>query len=55
MTGSLTVNDAFLAPITGIAEASKHAYPCPEISDPAWVRIGIQRVLEEVPSGRGFL
>ena len=52
---SLTVNDAFLAPIAGIAEASKHAYPCPEISDPAWVRIGIQRVLEEVPSGRGFL
>ena len=52
---SLTVNDAFLAPIAGLAESSKHAYPCPEISDPAWVRIGIQRVLEEVPSGRGFL
>lgn len=52
---SLTVNDAFFAPIAGLAEASKHAYPCPEISDPAWVRIGIQRVLEEVPSGRGFL
>lgn len=51
----LTVNDAFFAPIAGLAEASKHTYPCPEISDSAWVRIGIQRVLEDVPSGRGFL
>lgn len=49
------MNDAFLAPIAGLAEASKHSYPCPEISDAAWVRLGIQRVLEEVPSGRGFL
>jgi len=52
---SLTVNEAFFAPIAGLAEASKHTYPCPEISDPAWVRIGIQRVREEVPGGRGFL
>ena len=52
---SLTVNEAFFAPIAGLAEASKHAYPCPEISDSAWIRLGIQRVLEEVPSGRGFL
>ena len=51
----ITVSDAFFAPIAGLAEASKHAYPCPEISDADWVRIGIQRVLEEVPSGRGFL
>ena len=50
-----TVNEAFFAPIAGLAESSKHTYPCPEISDAAWVRIGIQRVLEEVPSGRGFL
>ena len=54
-TAALTVNEAFLAPIAGLAEASKHTYPCPEISDAAWVRLGIQRVLEEVPSGRGFL
>ena len=52
---ALTVNDGFLAPIAGLFEASQHAYPCHEISDPAWVRMGIQRVLEEVPSGRGFL
>ena len=51
----ITVNEAFFAPIAGLAEASKNTYPCPEIPDAAWVRIGIQRVLEEVPSGRGFL
>lgn len=52
---SITVNDAFFAPIAGLAEASQHAYPCPEISDADWVQLGIQRVLEEVSSGRGFL
>lgn len=51
----LTVNDAFFAPITGLAEASPNTRPCPELSDSEWIRIGIQRVLEDVPSGRGFL
>jgi hypothetical protein len=51
----ITVNDAFFAPITGLAEASEHTRPCPEVPDSEWVRIGIQRVLEDVPSGRAFL
>ncbi len=51
----ITMNDAFPAPAAGLAEASKHTYPCPEISAAARVRIGIQRVLEEDPGGRGFL
>ena len=50
-----TVNDAFFAPIANLAETSQHTRPCPEISDSQWVRAGIQRVLEDVPSGRGFL
>ena len=33
----------FSPPFAGLAEAYQHAYPYPEISDPAWVRIGIQR------------
>lgn len=52
---AITVNDAFFAPIAGVAEASEHAYPCPELSDVDWVHLGIQRVLEDVLSGRGFL
>ncbi|MDO8348689.1 MAG: hypothetical protein Q7T30_00515 [Planctomycetota bacterium] len=49
------MNDAFFAPIANLAETSRHARPCPEISDSQWVLAGIQRVLEDVPSGRAFL
>jgi hypothetical protein len=49
------VNDAFFAPIANLAETSRHSRPCPEISDSQWVLAGIQRVLEDVPSGRAFL
>lgn len=52
---SSSVNDAFFAPIANLAENSRHARPCPEISDTQWVVAGIQRVLEDVPSGRAFL
>lgn len=52
---SPTVNDTFFIPITGHAERSKHTYPCPAFSDDQWIRVGIQRVLEDVPSGRAFL
>jgi hypothetical protein len=52
---SSSVNDAFFAPIANLAETSRHARPCPEISDAQWIRAGIQRVLEDVPSGRAFL
>lgn len=49
------MNDAFFAPLSGLAEASPHTRACPELPDAEWVHIGVQRVLEEVPSGRGFL
>ena len=52
---SITVNEAFFQPILGLAEASKHTRPCPELCDDLWIRAGILRVLEEVASGRGFL
>jgi hypothetical protein len=52
---TVTVTEAFFQPLVGLAEASKHTRPCPELSDELWVRAGILRVLEEVPSGRGFL
>src|SRR5579872_3417872 len=49
------VNDAFFQPVAGLAAASAAARPCPELSDENWIRLGLQRVLESSPSGRGFL
>jgi hypothetical protein len=54
-TNNPNVNDAFFQPIHGLAAASPHARPCPEYSDDQWLRVGIQRVLEPVPSGRALL
>ncbi|MHB9009993.1 MAG: hypothetical protein ACYDC1_24035, partial [Limisphaerales bacterium] len=54
-SSSITVNDAFFQPIAGLAQASPHTRPCPEISDDLWIRTGILRVLEESSSGRAFL
>lgn len=52
---SLRVNDAFFQPLTGLVATSPHVYQCPEFSDADWLRLGIQRVLERVESGRAFL
>jgi hypothetical protein len=54
-TDALRVNDAFFQPLTGLVATSPHARPCPEFSDADWLRLGIQRVLERVESGRAFL
>lgn len=50
-----SVNDLFFAPITPLVLNSPAARACPEFSDLDFVRMGIQRVLEASPSGRGFL
>ena len=52
---STGVNDAFFQPLDGLVATSPHLYPCPEYSDEDWLRLGIQRVLERVESGRAFL
>lgn len=49
------VTDAFFQPLAGLAAASPAARTCPELSDENWLRLGLQRVLESSPSGRGFL
>jgi len=54
-TDCLRVNDAFFQPLTGLVASSPHARPCPEFADEDWLRLGIQRVLERVESGRAFL
>lgn len=50
-----TVNTAFFQPLQGLAGASPHARLCPEFSDDACLRLGVQRVLESSESGRAFL
>ena len=55
-TNSLkTVDQVFFQPLTGLAAASAHARPCPEFPDADFLLLGVQRVLECSPSGRGFL
>ena len=45
----------FFTPIAGIAASCPSARSCPELSDDAWLRVGITRTLEDEPSGRAFL
>ena len=49
------VNDAFLQPLTGLVAASAQHRPQLDFTDEHWLRLGLQRVLESVPSGRAFL
>lgn len=52
---SITVDSAFFTPLTALVPESQHTRPCPELPDLDFVRLGIHRVLESSPSGRGFL
>jgi len=50
-----TVYHHFAAPALRLVAACPAFRVCPELSDPAWVAIGLQRALYESPTGRGFL
>lgn len=50
-----TVNDTFFQPLQGLAAQSDHGRPCSELEDEQYLRMGVQRVLEASPSGRGFV
>lgn len=50
-----TVDALFFQPLEGLAAASPHSRSCPEFPDQDFLRLGVQRVLETSPSGRGFL
>jgi Transposase DDE domain len=52
---SATVSDAFFAPLLAAAKGNPHARRCPSISDDEWLQLGVRRVLEQEPSGRGFV
>ncbi len=49
------VADAFFLPLLGLAAQSPNHHPCPEFSDEDFLHLGVQRVLEQSESGRGFL
>ena len=50
-----TVDQLFFQPLTGLVALSPRTRECPGVSDEAWLRSGIQRVIEPALSGRGFL
>ena len=52
---NLTVNDLFFEPLEEILPSLHCRLPCREFPDEDWLRAGVLRVLEEVPSGRAFL
>ena len=51
----LTVSDAFFTPLLAAAQGNPWARRCPAISDDQWMTLGVRRVLEQEPSGRGFV
>lgn len=52
---STTVHERFFQPLNQALATALNRRPCPEFPDEVWIRMGIQRVLEASPSGRGFL
>ena len=52
---STSLNELFYQPLHAVFDQLEHRYPCQVPDDELWLRIGIERVLEEAPSGRGFL
>jgi hypothetical protein len=50
-----TVYNNFSAPALQLVAACPSFRVCPELSDPAWVSMGIQRALHESATGRAFL
>lgn len=51
----LPLSRRFFAPLAPIADSCRSARSCPELSDDAWLRVGITRILDDEPSGRAFL
>jgi len=49
------VRDSFFQPLAGLVSASPHSRSTLDFTDHQWLDLGIQRVLESVQSGRGFL
>lgn len=51
----INVSDSFLQALEGLHESSRNHRSCPEYPDKEFILLGVHRVLELSPSGRGFL
>lgn len=50
-----SVSNLFYQPLHEAFPSLENRYPCPELDDELWLRIGVERVLHALPSGRAFL
>ena len=50
-----SVAATFLAPLEKLLPECQALRECPAFPDEAWIRLGVERVLHELPSGRAFL
>jgi len=49
------VSDVLFSPLLAANQGNPWARRCPVMSDEAWLQLGVRRVLEQEPSGRGFV
>lgn len=52
---NLLVRDAFFEPALKLIPTLNAFRDCPQLPDAAWIHFGIDRVLQEMPSGRAYL
>ena len=45
----------FFAPLADLADSCPSTRFCPQLSDDAWLRVGITRVVDDEPNGRAFI
>lgn len=50
-----SVSAALFSPALDLLVDCQHTRHCPELPDSAWIELGLDRVLQEVPSGRAYL
>lgn len=50
-----SVSATFLSPIAELLPQCERRRDCPALSDEAWLHLGLERALHELPSGRAFL
>ena len=51
----LSFTQQFFTPILTACTDAAHRRHCPELTDEAWLQLGVRRALEDRPSGRAFL
>lgn len=54
-TTSTTFAQDFFQPLAAEVQRAEHQRVCPELTDLAWMTLGVSRALDDHPSGRGFL